>query len=134
MVSCNLKMCIVTWQLGCETTFPLEGYSDRLCRSAWHGVGKLSEESAREQYVRLVALFFPIWDDECTSYHPQAALAGPVFSSLANSKECDADLSEAAVCAFQQIQTSFGVPFLLYLTFITTSSWSAAGGGSAYQG
>ena len=117
MVCCNTKSIVVVWQLSCSTGLLLNCCSDRLCRSAWDTVSGLSEESAREQYVGLVAQFFPKWNDECTSYHPEAALAGPVFSSLANSKECAGDLSDAAVCAIQQMQMAVDVPCYLHTTF-----------------
>ena len=70
-----------------------------LFRVAWHSMASLSEEDARERYVALVAQSFPGWQPDDAKRHSEGALAGPVFSSLANSTDCGADLSAAAVCA-----------------------------------
>lgn len=72
-------------------------------RSAWNSKSTLSAEQARQQYVELVAQYFAQWQPDCANDSQQGAPAGPVFSSLANSKECEDELDTAVVCAAHQL-------------------------------
>ena len=69
--------------------------------SAWNSNGTLSKEDARQHYVELVARCCPEWQPDCANYDQQGGPAGPVFSSLAHSKDCGEDLDAAAVCEAQ---------------------------------
>ncbi|KAL3160023.1 hypothetical protein ABBQ38_010409 [Trebouxia sp. C0009 RCD-2024] len=80
----------------CATAKPsFINFKGRAKWSAWSSNGTLSQGHARQQYVELVAQCCPKWQPDCGDNIQQGGPAGPVFSSLAHSKECTEDLDAA---------------------------------------